>query len=148
MDERFGFSALALVLSHQLAQNRHSASRRAHQDETPSVVGWGGWSLAGWEVEEVFRDRMTARLNSGSGFSTVYVPPQSHNYCDFRRHMATESLQLEGRDHTLTTLDTLVRVLDAAKDTSGIPPAQAAFGSTSDLLTVIRVRSLFTAVLL
>ena len=39
----------------------------------------------------------------------------------------------------ISTLDGLIQVLDLAKDTCGIPPAQAAFGAVSILLTMIRV---------
>lgn len=54
--------------------------------------------------------------------------------------MATESPQSKGRERVLTALDTLIQILDVAKDACGIPPAQAAFGITSALLTIIRVR--------
>ena len=46
----------------------------------------------------------------------------------------------EGRDGTPPTLDLFIHTLNYAKDTCGIPPAQAAFGAASFLLTTIRVR--------
>ena len=55
--------------------------------------------------------------------------------------MGTESPQLKGRDRALSTLDALIQILDVAKNACGIPPAQVAFGSTSTLLTIIRVCS-------
>jgi hypothetical protein len=54
--------------------------------------------------------------------------------------MASTSQQQEGRDRLLSTLDVFIQVLNLAKDTCGIPPAQVAFGSASVLLTMIRVR--------
>ena len=50
--------------------------------------------------------------------------------------------QPKGRDGILTTLDVFIQVLNLAKDSCGIPPAQIAFGSASVLLTLIRVRLL------
>lgn len=35
----------------------------------------------------------------------------------------------KGRDGVLSALDGVIQVLDLAKDTRGIPPAQVAFGS-------------------
>jgi hypothetical protein len=49
------------------------------------------------------------------------------------------SQQPKGRDGVLSTLDVSIQVLDLAKDSCGIPPAQIAFGSASVLLTMIRV---------
>ena len=50
----------------------------------------------------------------------------------------------KGRDGVLSALSVAIDALNLAKDTSsGIPPAQAAFGSVSILLTMIRVPSLF-----
>lgn len=56
--------------------------------------------------------------------------------------MTTKSPQPKERDRAISTLDTLIQILDVAKDACGIPPAQVAFGSTSTLLAMIRVRSL------
>ena len=47
----------------------------------------------------------------------------------------------KGRDGILSTLDTVIRTLNLAKDASGIPPAQTAFGSASTLLAMIKVYS-------
>jgi hypothetical protein len=55
--------------------------------------------------------------------------------------MSSTSQRPTARDHVLPTLDVCIQVLDVAKDTCGIPPAQVAFGSASVLLTTIRVRS-------
>jgi hypothetical protein len=54
--------------------------------------------------------------------------------------MSSTSQRQTGRDRVLPTLDVFIQVLDIAKDTCGIPPAQIAFGSASVLLTTIRVR--------
>jgi hypothetical protein len=54
--------------------------------------------------------------------------------------MASTSQPSKGRDRVLPTLDVFVQVLNTAKDTCGIPPAQVVFGSASVLLTMIRVR--------
>ena len=56
--------------------------------------------------------------------------------------MASTSQTQERPDGILSTLDTDIQVLSHAKDTSGIPPVQDAFASTSALLTTIKVRSL------
>jgi hypothetical protein len=53
--------------------------------------------------------------------------------------MASTSQQ--PKDRVLPTLDVFIQVLNIAKDSCGIPPAQVAFGSASVLLTMIRVRS-------
>ena len=42
------------------------------------------------------------------------------------------------------TLDPLIKILEIAKGTCGIPLAQAAFASVSVLLTTIKVRSLLS----
>ena len=47
----------------------------------------------------------------------------------------------KGRDGALPALDVPVGILEVAKVACGFPPAQAAIGSTSALLTIIRVRS-------
>jgi hypothetical protein len=49
------------------------------------------------------------------------------------------SQQQTARAGVLSTLDVFIPVLDVAKDSCGIPPAQIAFGSASVLLTMIRV---------
>ena len=54
--------------------------------------------------------------------------------------MALVSQGPKGRDHVLSALDIVIQGLSLAKDTCGFPPAQAAFGSVSALLTMIRVR--------
>ena len=53
--------------------------------------------------------------------------------------MASTPQQPQGRDGVLSTLDVFIQVLNLAKDTCGIPPAQIAFGSATVLLTMIRV---------
>lgn len=69
--------------------------------------------------------------------------PLTHNYIIQRFSMMdTEPPQIIGRNCASSTLDTLIQSLDGAKITSGIPPAQVAFGITSTLLAMIRVRSL------
>ena len=54
--------------------------------------------------------------------------------------MASESQGTKGRDRLLSALEIVIQGLNLAKDTCGFPPAQAAFGSVSALLTMIRVR--------
>ena len=53
--------------------------------------------------------------------------------------MASTSKHPKARDGILSALDVFIQVLNIAKDTCGIPPAQIAFGSASVLLTMIRV---------
>jgi hypothetical protein len=53
--------------------------------------------------------------------------------------MASTSQQHKGRNVVLPTLDVFIQVVNIAKDTCGIPPAQVAFGSAGVLLTMIRV---------
>ena len=55
--------------------------------------------------------------------------------------MASASQRPRGRDGVLSTLDVIIQGLNLAKDTCGVLPAQAAFGSVSALLTMIRVCS-------
>ena len=54
--------------------------------------------------------------------------------------MSPASRALEEHDGVFSTLDGFIQVLSIAKDACGIPPAQAAFGAASALLTTIRVR--------
>ena len=54
--------------------------------------------------------------------------------------MASTPQHQKGRDRVLPTLDVFIQVLNIAKDTCGIPPAQVAFGSASVLLAMIRAR--------
>ena len=61
-----------------------------------------------------------------------------------RTSTMASSQQFKGRDVVLSTLDGSVQVLNLAKDTCGIPPAQIVFGSASVLLTMIRASFLFT----
>jgi hypothetical protein len=56
--------------------------------------------------------------------------------------MAETPQRPKGGGGALVTLDAAITVLNIAKDASGIAPAQAAFGSVSVLLTMIRVRPL------
>ena len=55
--------------------------------------------------------------------------------------MASMSQNQKGRDDVPSTLDADIKVLDRAKGTCGVRPAQIAFDSASALLTTIRVRS-------
>jgi hypothetical protein len=55
--------------------------------------------------------------------------------------MASTSQRQKGRDRALPALDAVIQVLSLAKDSCGIPPAQAVFGVASALLATIRVRS-------
>ena len=61
-----------------------------------------------------------------------YLPPTST--------MASASQPPKRREGLLSTLDVVIQASTLAKDTCGIPPAQAVFGSVSVLLTLIRVR--------
>ena len=54
--------------------------------------------------------------------------------------MASAPQRPKGRDGVISALNVFIQVLDIAKDTCGIPPAQIAFGSASVVLTMIRVR--------
>ena len=56
--------------------------------------------------------------------------------------MASTPKHPKGRDGILSALDVFIQVLNIAKDTCGIPPAQIAFDSAGVLLTMIRVRIL------
>jgi hypothetical protein len=53
--------------------------------------------------------------------------------------MTSTSQRPKGRDRVLSALDIVIQGLDIAKDSCGIPPAQAAFGVVSALLTMIKV---------
>ena len=53
--------------------------------------------------------------------------------------MASNSQQPKGRDGALSALDVVIKTLDLAKESCGILPAQAVFGSASAILTMIRV---------
>ena len=54
--------------------------------------------------------------------------------------MVSKSQRQTGRDGVPSTLDKVIRALNLAKDACNVLPAQAAFGSTSALLTATRVR--------
>jgi hypothetical protein len=54
--------------------------------------------------------------------------------------MASTSQRPKGRGGALSTLDVLIQTLNLAKDTCGIPPAQAVLASAVALLAMIRVR--------
>ena len=56
--------------------------------------------------------------------------------------MASASQRPKERDGVISTLNLVIRGLDLAKDTCGIPPAQAAFGAVSALLGMLKVHSL------
>ena len=56
--------------------------------------------------------------------------------------MDKKSQQPKGREGTLTSLNAAIEALNLAKEISGVPPAKAAFGSVSVLLTMVRVRFL------
>ena len=53
--------------------------------------------------------------------------------------MTSTSKQPKGRDGIISTLDVFIQVVNIAKDTCAVPPAQIAFGAASVLLTMIRV---------
>ena len=55
--------------------------------------------------------------------------------------MATKSSGLQGSNDTLSTLDVAIQDLHRAKEACGVPPAQVAFASVGDLLTMTAVRS-------
>ena len=83
---------------------------------------------------------MTAHLRPGTGFFlTTFVPRPLINP-PRALAMASISQRPKGRDGALSTLDVFIQTLNLAKDTCGIPPAQAAFGAASFLLAMIRVR--------
>ena len=50
----------------------------------------------------------------------------------------------KGRDGVLSALDGVIQVLDLAKDTHGIPPAQVAFDPINTFLTTIYARVPFS----
>ena len=56
--------------------------------------------------------------------------------------MATTLPRQKGRDRAILALDALIQVLEVAKVACVFPPAQVAIGSTSALLTIIKVRPL------
>ena len=56
--------------------------------------------------------------------------------------MADKPQQTKGPDDVLSSLNAAINVLNIAKEVPSIAPANAAFSSTSDLLTLIRVRLL------
>ena len=53
---------------------------------------------------------------------------------------AKDSKREKRQGNALSLLDVAIQALNLAKDVSGIPPAQAVFGSVSILLSMIRVR--------
>ena len=55
--------------------------------------------------------------------------------------MASTSQKQKERDGVRSTLDADIQAVERAKGACGLPPAQDAFGSSSALLTTIRVRS-------
>lgn len=63
--------------------------------------------------------------------------------------MPSNSQRQKRLDKTLSKLNVAIGLVNLAKDVSGVAPAQAAFGSVSVLLTVIRVCDLlaYTAAL-
>ena len=60
--------------------------------------------------------------------------------------MTDKPRRLKGRDDALSSLNVTIDILNIAKEVSSIAPAKAAFGSTSDLLTLIKVRFLLVHV--
>ena len=56
--------------------------------------------------------------------------------------METKSQRLKGPDGTISSLNAAIDTLDLARGTSNVKPAKDAIGSTSVLLTTIRVRLL------
>ena len=60
--------------------------------------------------------------------------------------MTDKAQRPKGRDGVLSSLNAAVDILNIAKEVSSVAPANVAFSSTSDLLTLIRVRLLPTRV--
>ena len=60
--------------------------------------------------------------------------------------MTDKPQQPKGRGSALSSLNTTIDTLNIAREVSSIAPAKAAFGSTSDLLTLIKVRFLLVHV--
>ena len=54
--------------------------------------------------------------------------------------MTSTSQRQKGSDCALSALDVVIQVLSLAKDSCGIPPAQAVFGIANAILSMIRVR--------
>ena len=59
--------------------------------------------------------------------------------------MHTNSKRPKGWDGVLSSLNVAINTMNLAKDIVDIAPAQAAFGSVSALLTMIRVRFFYSA---
>lgn len=53
----------------------------------------------------------------------------------------------KGRDGTISSLNLAIEAVNLAKDASSITPANAVFGSVGTLLTMVRVRFIFSDVL-
>jgi hypothetical protein len=68
-------------------------------------------------------------------FLTAYVPRHF-----FAAVMTSKSQRPKGHDGAVLALKVAIELLNLAKDTCCIPPAQVAFGSVSGLLSMIRVR--------
>ena len=75
----------------------------------------------------------------GMGFSS----PQGH-HTHFSQLPRISTMPLISKRRVLATLDADIQVLYRAKDVCDIPPAQAAFDSSGELLTAIRVRTLIS----
>ena len=88
-------------------------------------------------LRETCHTKMAAHPHCSSGLSAqplyhLLVAPQIST-------MDTDSQQTRGRDGAVSLLNLAIEALNFAKDISGIPPAQAVFGSVSILLTMIKV---------
>ena len=60
--------------------------------------------------------------------------------------MTDKPQQPKGRGSALSSLNATIDTLNIAREVSSIAPAKTAFGSTSDLLTLIKVRFLLVHV--
>ena len=84
------------------------------------------------------RDKMTAHLHWGSGFSSQ---PSSHTPFSQPSSVPIMDPKSQRRhDGILSSLNVAIEAMTLAKEVSSISPAKAVFGSVSIVLTMIRVR--------
>ena len=95
-------------------------------------------------LHEVRLAKMAAHPHQGSGPSAPHVTnvvfPQQPGVST----MDADPRQLKGRNGALSALNTAIEAMNLAKEVSSVTPAKAVFGSVSVLLTMIRVRFLFS----
>lgn len=89
---------------------------------------------------EALHDKTAVHLYWGLGVSSQPACGIAFSQQPRISTMDANSRPPEARDGTLSSLNVAIEVLNLAKDITGIAPAQAAFGSASALLTMIRVR--------